>query len=127
MFTARPSRSAVVRAVATAPDGSALTSPPLVVPVRALISATYTRGRDCSLFAAGSTFPAKPHQPIRLQIRIGQGLHTVASGLADGRGVYRIGWAAPCGKHDLVTYLPPTATNDAGRARYVRLRVEARR
>ena len=46
---ARPTRTATVRAVAAAPDGTRLTSAPTVVRVRTYVSATYTRLPGCDL------------------------------------------------------------------------------
>lgn len=123
---ARPTRTGTVRAVATAPDGTALTSRVTVVRVRTYDSATYTRLASCGLAATGATFPAKPYHPVNFETRVGSAYRTVATARTDSRGVYRARWKAGCGKHDLAVSVPASATNDAGRTLFVRLGVLAR-
>lgn len=123
---ARPTRIASVRAVATAPDGTPLTSTVTVVRVRTYVSATYTRAVSCALVAAGSTFPAKPNHPVIIETRVDGIYRRVATGRTDSRGIYRIRWNAGCGKHDLAVSVPASSSNDAGRTVLVRLGVLAR-
>lgn len=123
---ARPTRIASVRAVATAPDGTALTSAVTGVRVRTYVSATYTRAGSCALAAAGSTFPAKPNHPVNIEARVGGAYRTVAMGRTNSQGVYRIGWNAGCGMHDLAVSVSASSSNDAGRTLLVRLGVLAR-
>jgi hypothetical protein len=122
---ARPTRTGVVRAVATAPDGAALTSNVIVVRVRAYVSATYARLPGCGLAATGSTFPAKPNHPVNLEARVDGSYRSVATARADKHGVYRVRWTSGCGKHDLAVSVPASATNDMGRTLFVRLGVLA--
>lgn len=123
---AHPTRSASVRAVATAPDGNNLTSVATVVRVRTYVSATYTRLTGCRLAAAGSTYPAKPNHPVDVETRTGGTYRTVATGRTDSHGVYRVRWNAGCGRHDAAVSAPASSSNDAGRTVFVRLGVLAR-
>jgi hypothetical protein len=123
---ARPTRTGTVRAVATAPDGSALGSALIVVRVRTYVSATYLRSTGCVLTAVGSTFPVKPHHPVRVEAVVGGRYRDVAASATDVRGVYRVRWNAGCGKHDLDVSVPASAANDAGRSLFVRFGVVAR-
>ena len=122
----RPARTTVVRATATTPDGRTVTSPSLTIPARVAVSATYTRDGRCVLVAAGSTFPAKPHHPVYVQVAVGSGYSTVAKGYTGAQGQYRVRWYAGCGTHDLVVTVPQSATNTIGRTLYERQGVLAR-
>ncbi|MDT7550779.1 MAG: hypothetical protein QOE84_3173 [Actinomycetota bacterium] len=123
---ARPTRTATVRAVATAPDGTKLTSALTVVRVRTYVSATYTRLSECDLAAAGSTYPAKPNHPVNVEIRVGGIYRAVATGRTDSHGVYRTRWNAGCGTHDLAVSAPASSSNEAGRTLFVRRGVPSR-
>jgi hypothetical protein len=125
-FEPRPTRTAAVRAVARTSDGQVIVSPVLALAVRVRVSVTYTRAPGCVLFATGSTFPSKPGHPVALQVAgdidpSGRSAEEVkAMGNTDAQGRYRLRWAAPCGKHDLVATVAPSASNTAGRSLYVR-------
>lgn len=125
-FEPRPTRTAAVRVVARTSDGQTAASPVLALAVRVKVSVTYTRAPGCVLFATGSTFPSKPGHPVALQVAgaidpSGQSAEEVkAMGTTDARGQYRVRWAAPCGKHDLVVTVARSASNTAGRTLYVR-------
>lgn len=126
LFEPRPTRTAVVRAQVTAPNGQQLTSASLTVLVRAAVTATYTRDSGCALVATGSTYPAKPNHPVYLQTAVGNGYSTVARQTTDSAGKYRLRWNAPCGSHNLVVTVPASASNSAGRTLYERQGVTAR-
>ena len=132
-FTPRPTRTAAVRAVARPADDQTIVSPVLALPVRVGVSVTYTRAPGCVLFATGSTFPSKPGHSVALQVAgaldpSGRTAEEVkAAGSTDAQGRYRLRWAAPCGKHDLVMTVARSASNTAGRSLYVREDVLATR
>lgn len=126
LFEPRPTRTAVVRAQATAPNGEQVTSASLTIVVRAAVSATYTRDSGCALVATGSTYPAKPNHPVYLQTAVGSGYSTVARHYTDSAGKYRLRWNAQCGTHNLVVTVPASASNSAGRTLYERQGVTAR-
>lgn len=132
-FNPRPTRTAAVRAAASTPDGRSVTSSVLALPVRAAVSATYTRAPGCVLVATGSTYPSKPGHHVSLQLAedidpSGQTAEEVqASGMTDAQGHYRLRWTAPCGKHDLVVNVTRSASNTAGRTLYTREDVLATR
>lgn len=125
-FEPRPTRSAVVRAVATSPEGGTVASQSLTLPVRVAVSATYTRRPGCELVAAGSTYPSKPNHPVLVQVPSGGGYRTVARGYTAADGNYRLRWQAGCGRHDLVVTVPESASNTAGRTLFERQDVIAR-
>lgn len=132
-FNPRPTRTASVRAAASTPEGQTVTSSVLALPVRAAVSATYTRAPGCVLIATGSTYPSKPGHHVSLQLAedidpSGQTAEEVqAFGMTDAQGHYRLRWNAPCGRHDLVVNVTRSASNTAGRTLYVREDVLATR
>ena len=125
-FEPRPTRTAVVRAVATTPDGRTVTSPSVTLSVRVAVSATYTREADCGLVASGSTFPAKPNHPVHVQVAVGSGYSTVGRAYAGADGQYQVRWHAGCGPHNLVVTVPQSGSNTSGRTLYARQGVLAK-
>lgn len=130
-FDLEPLRQTELRAVVTSGQDTVQTAP-LTVTVRRALSATYASAPGCAVTATGRVYPRAAGLSVWLQRRItrdGQelGFTTLAKGVTDADGVYRLRASAPCGaRYALVTYAPTAAGTTAGRARYVDLDVAAR-
>lgn len=131
-FQVLPPRTTYLRGAVTVASETARTGPVLRT-VRPVVRASFSSPGGCVMLARGSTYPAKPNHPVWLQRRIVQngkesGYRTIRTSVTKADGTFSIAYRAPCGAdYALAAHVPASASNTAGRSRYVDLHVKAAR